>query len=108
MSAGLTASLSLPPLLAFSSYSPPRSRPLRTCHTTHLEHMKRLKLDIPTLVPQKVHHRLEVRLVRDEPSHDGVVGPVEEDLAEELEGLTLGHIVGGEDEGLIHFEELPD
>lgn len=68
--------------------------------------MKRLKLYILTLIPQRIHHDLEILRARDKPGHDAVVGAVEEDLAEEFEGLTLGHVVGGEDEGFIGGEEL--
>lgn len=60
---------------------------------THFENMERLELDIPALVPQEIHHRLEIVLVRNVPGHDRIVGAVEEDLSEEFKGLALGHVV---------------
>jgi hypothetical protein len=68
--------------------------------------MERLELDVPALVPQKVHHHLEIRVVGDVARHDRVVCAVEEDLPEKLERLPLGHVVGREDEGVVHGEEL--
>lgn len=68
--------------------------------------MKSLKLDILALIPQKVHHHFQIRLAGNVPRHDIVIGAVQEDLAEELEGLALGDVVGGEDEGVVHVEEL--
>lgn len=73
---------------------------------TNLEHMERLELDVPALIPQKVHHHLEIGLVRDVAGHDRVVSAVEEDLAEELDRLALCDVVGGEDQGGVGGEEL--
>jgi hypothetical protein len=68
--------------------------------------MKRLKLYILALIPQQIHHHLQVRLVRDVFGHHVEVGAVEEDLAEEFEGLSFGDVVGGEDESGEGSEEL--
>ncbi len=73
---------------------------------THLEYMERLKLDIPALIPQEVHHHPQIGLGSDITSHNRVVCSVKEDLAEEFERLPLRHIVGGKDEGGVHVEEL--
>ena len=43
---------------------------------THLEYMKRLKLNILAFVAQKVHHHLQVGVVRDIPRHDGEVSAI--------------------------------
>jgi hypothetical protein len=68
--------------------------------------MERLKLNVPTLISQKVHHHLQVRLTPYVFGHDIVVCPIEKDLAQELERLALCDIVGGKDEGCVHREEL--
>lgn len=66
-------------------------------YTTHLEDMECLELDISALIPQKIHHHLQVRLVRNVSGHDAVVCPVQEDLAQQFKGLSLCDVVGGED-----------
>ena len=73
---------------------------------THLEYMERLELNILALIPQKIHHHLQIGVVGDVPCHDGEVGAVEQDFAEKLERLAFGNVVGGLDEGGIRFEEL--
>lgn len=55
--------------------------------------MKRLKLDILALVPEHVHHHLQVSLVGDILGHNIEICPVEQDLSEELKRLPLGYIV---------------
>ena len=70
--------------------------------------MECLKLNVPALVSQQVHHHFEVRLNGDVLRHDVEVGPVEENLAEEFEGLTFGYIVCGEQEGVVHCKELEE
>ena len=74
--------------------------------STDLEHMKCFELNVPTLVPQKVHHHLQICLRCDISGHDGVIGSVKEYFAEEFERLPLGHVVGGENECCVHVEEL--
>jgi hypothetical protein len=59
--------------------------------------MESLKLDIFTLIPEEVHHHLEVSFTCDVSRHDTKVCTIEEDLAQELEGLAFGNIVVGED-----------
>jgi len=61
----------------------------------HLEYMECLELDVFTLVPQEVHHHLEIGFVADIPSHHIEVSTVEEDLPEQLERLPFRHIVVG-------------
>lgn len=67
--------------------------------------MERLKLNVPTAIPQKVHHELEVCLGCNVPRHDAVVCAVEEDLAEELKRLALGDIVVRHDQDIVHCKE---
>ena len=55
--------------------------------------MEGLELDILALIPQEVHHHLQVRLVCDVPCHDVEVCPIQQDLAEELQRLSLRDIV---------------
>jgi hypothetical protein len=66
----------------------------RKAGAAHLKDVKRLELDVLALVPEQVHHHLEVVLLRNVPRHDVVVGAVEQDLAQQLEGLPLGDVVG--------------
>ena len=61
--------------------------------STDLEYVEGLKLDILALIPQEVHHHLQVRLVCDVPCHDVEVCPIQQDLAEELQRLSLRDIV---------------
>ncbi|KAI3487715.1 hypothetical protein L1887_48321 [Cichorium endivia] len=60
----------------------------------HLEHVEGLKLDVLAAVAQQIHHHLEVVLARNVARHDGKVGAVQQDLAEQLERLSLGDVVG--------------
>ena len=55
--------------------------------------MERFKLNVPTLVPQKVHHHFKVGLGADVSCHNVVVCPIEKDLTEQLEGLSLCDVV---------------
>lgn len=50
-----------------------------------LENMKRLELDVFALVSKKVHHHLQIALVRNVLCHDVEVGAVEKDFSEQLE-----------------------
>ena len=59
----------------------------------HLEDMEGLKLYRGGLVLQQRHDRLEVLRRGDVPCHHREVGAVEEELAEELEGLPACHVV---------------
>ena len=59
----------------------------------YLEYMKCLELDILTFVSKKVHHHLQVSLVRDIPRHNIEVGPVEENFSEEFQRLPFCHVV---------------
>ncbi len=59
----------------------------------HLEDMESLKLDILTLIPQQVHHHLEVGLVRDVAGHDRKVCSIQQYLSEKLERLSFGDVV---------------
>lgn len=68
--------------------------------------MESFKLNILTLVPQEVHHRLEVILVGDVSGHNAKIGAIEEDLSQELERLPFSHVVGGRDQPSIVVEEL--
>jgi hypothetical protein len=57
--------------------------------------VERLELDVLALVPQEIHHHLEIRLVRNVLCHDVEVCAVEQDLAEQFERLALRDIVVG-------------
>ena len=59
----------------------------------HLEDVERLELDVLAPVFEQVHHHFQVLLVRDVARHDFEVGPVEQDLAEQLERLPFRHVV---------------
>ena len=67
--------------------------------------MERLKLDVLTLVPEHVHHHLQVGLVGDIPGHNIEICAVKQDLSEELERLSLGYIVLRQDKGGVRSEE---
>ena len=67
--------------------------------------MERLKLDVLTLVPEHVHHHLQVGLVGDIPGHNIEICAVEQDLSEELKRLSLGYIVLRQDKGGVRSEE---
>jgi hypothetical protein len=43
---------------------------------THFKHMERLKLNVLALIPEQIHHHLEISLVRDVFSHHIEVGPI--------------------------------
>lgn len=51
---------------------------------THLENMKRFKLDVPALVSQHIHHEFEVLGLADVFRHHSKVMSVQEKFAEEL------------------------
>ena len=68
--------------------------------------MKRLELYILALIPQKIHHHLQIGVVGDVPRHDGEIGTVEQDLAEQLKRLTFRDVVVRLDKGRVRFEEL--
>ena len=72
----------------------------------HLEHMECFELYVLALIPKKVHHHLQVGLVGDIPRHHVEVGPIEEDLTEELERLSFGDIVVGENQRCKRGKEL--
>jgi hypothetical protein len=57
--------------------------------STHLEHVESLVVDHLAVVPQQLHDNLEVFARVDILRHDVVVGPVEQDLPEQLDRLAL-------------------
>jgi hypothetical protein len=61
-----------------SPFSPSLSR------IKYLEDVERFKLDVTTLVLQKVHHQLEIVWTGNVSRHDRKIGPVQENLSEEL------------------------
>lgn len=71
----------------------------------HLEYVECFKLDVFALVAEKVHHHFEVVFGRDVFGHNGEIGSIEEDLAEEFEGLSFGDVVGRLKQGGVHGEE---
>jgi hypothetical protein len=58
----------------------------------YLEDMKTLVIDHFPVVSQQLHDDLEVFARVDVLCHDIVVGPIEQNLAQQLDGLTLRHI----------------
>lgn len=58
---------------------------------SHLENMKRFKLDVPALVSQHVHHELEVFGLADVFRHHSEVMSVQEKFAEELKTVRGGN-----------------
>ena len=72
----------------------------------YLEDMKRLELDILTLIPQQVHHHLQICLIRDIFSHHVEISTIKENFAEKFEGLSFRNIVCREDECCEGGEEL--
>ena len=73
---------------------------------TDLKYVESLELNVLALISQEVHHHLQVRLIRDVSCHDVEVSPVQQDLAEELQRLSLRDVVLGSDEGRVGGEEL--
>ena len=69
----------------------------KTCQTD-LEHMERFKLNVLTLIPQQVHHHLEISLASNVSSHHIEVCSVEQNLAQEFQGLAFRHVVFRENE----------
>ena len=47
--------------------------------------MESFKLEVFALIPEQVHHHLEVGLTGDVSGHDVEIGTVEENLAQQLE-----------------------
>jgi hypothetical protein len=60
--------------------------------------MERLELNVLALIPQQVHHHLEIGFASDVPRHNIEVCTIEENLAKKFQGLAFGHIVIREDE----------
>lgn len=52
--------------------------------TIYLEHMKSFKLDIPALLPQHVHHQLEVVRIAYIPGHDVEVVSIQEKFTQQF------------------------
>lgn len=71
----------------------------------HLEDMEAFVLDHLAVVSEQVHADLEVLAAVDVGGHDVVVGSIQEDLAEEFDGLALGDVRGGLDEDGVVFGE---
>lgn len=70
--------------------------------------MKGLELDVLALIAEHVHDHLEVVVDGDVAVHDGKVGAIEEELAEEFKRLTFGDVVGRLDEQSKGVKELYD
>ena len=71
--------------------------------------MKRFILHHLAIVFEEVHGEFEVVPRCDVLGHDDVVGAVEEEFAEELDGLAFCHVgLGEEEDGVVvlHEEEL--
>lgn len=59
----------------------------------YFKNMERLKLYVPGLLFQHVHHELQVIRVGDVSGHDGEVVPVQQQLPQQLEALPPRHVV---------------
>lgn len=70
-----------------------------------LEDVEALVLDHFAVVAEEVHADLEMLAAVDVGGHNGVVGAVEEDLAEEFDGLALCDVAVGLDEDVVVFVE---
>lgn len=70
-----------------------------------LENVEALVLDHLAVVAEEVHADLEMLAAVNVGRHDGVVGAVEEDLAEEFDGLAFGDVAVGLDEDVVVFVE---
>lgn len=71
-----------------------------------LKHVEAFVLDHFAVVTQEVHADLEMLARIDVACHDGVVGTVEQDLAEKLDRLALGDVaVGLHEGGVVAAEE---
>lgn len=68
--------------------------------------MKGLKLYITRFLFKHIHHKLEVVRVGDIASHYGEVVSVQQQLPEQLQALTSGHVVLGIQQPLIVTEHL--
>jgi hypothetical protein len=68
-----------------------------------LEYVEALILDHLAVIAQKVHTNLEMLAAIDVVCHNGIVGAVEEDLAEKLDGLALGDVAVGLNEDVVVF-----
>ena len=58
---------------------------LRGDGTTDLEDVECFKLDIFALVPEQVHHHLEIGLACNVSGHDAEISTIQENLAQQLE-----------------------
>jgi len=70
-----------------------------------LEDMKALVLHHLAVVSEQVHANLQMLSAVDVLGHDVVVGSVEEDLAQELDGLPLGDVAVGLDQYVVVLVE---
>ena len=85
--------------------------------SANLEDVKALVLHHLAVVAQQIHAQLQVVTRVDVGGHDVVVGAVEQDLAQQLDRLPLGHVrarlhqhlvVGGEEALEVDLEVLRD
>jgi len=67
--------------------------------------MKALVLHHLAVVSEQVHANLQMLSAVDVLGHDVVVGSVEEDLAQELDGLPLGDVAVGLDQYVVVLVE---
>lgn len=71
----------------------------------HLEDMEALVLHHLAVVSEQVHADFEVLASVDVGDHDAVVGAVEENFAEQFDGLAFGDVAVGLDENIVVFFE---
>jgi hypothetical protein len=59
-----------------------------------------------SVIAEKLHTELQVLAFSNIGCHDGIVGPIKEDLTEELDGLSFGYVrVRVEEEAVVEAEE---
>lgn len=72
---------------------------------SYLEDVEALIVDHPPVVPQQLHDDLEVLARIHVLRHHAVVCSVEQDLAQQLDGLSLRHIAFRRDQHCVVFRE---
>lgn len=59
----------------------------------NLEHMEGLELNVLALISEQIHHHLQIRFICDVPGHDVKIRAIQENFPEELQRLSLRHVV---------------
>lgn len=70
-----------------------------------LEYMKPLVLNHFPIIAQEVHAYFKVLATVNVSSHYAIVGAIQQDLTQELYGLTLGYVAVGLDQDIVVIAE---